>query len=555
MDKRLVKNELIDNIRTKITDASTTVTSGKNLSVKQRVDLVAKLMDEAGNMAFNTQLRDGSFNNSKLKLGLSDTNLNSSEYIANMLTFDRYTIIELYHGNWIFRRIVDKVAQDMWSSGITINGDFDSNALNKVYKRYSRLSSELIYATEQARLFGGAASLMMIDDGQDDLSKPLNLNGIKKGASIRLFTTDRWYGLETSTELVKNYKSIDYGKPKYYTFYLENAGEGRESFMKVHHSRVLRFVNRRTVKMLESRLMGWGISELEHIYQILMAHDTTNMSSVSLVGKALLEIVKVNGMRGMMSGLSMGNAGAQSQLAAQLTALNNYRNMNNLVMMDKEDEYDRKEYQFTGLTELLQNQQELIAGAAEMPQVLIYGQTKGGMTSDSPAEMEFYANTILGKQEAELRPILDKLLPILFRVEGLEIPDDLDYDFVSIAGLTEEKKENMLNTVVQAISTLTELGIMTKETALEELKQKRDQTGFGNCITKRDEELAKEMDEQKPEEESEDLEGMGGDVGTDLEQSSDMNQEPENLSDDYAEVKEQVLNKNKKLFDKYKKIK
>lgn len=534
------RRNLIDGLQFNITSPTPILhKDGQELTAIERVRNIADGFSNAANdvISASMKINDGSFNNSKLKLGISDNNLNSSQYYLDMITFDRGTIIAMYHDSWVFRRIVDRVAQDMWSNGIVINTDLEADKVKLVYKKLSRLRSQLIYATQQARLFGGAASIIMVDDGEQDLSQPLNLQNIRPDSIIRLETTDRWYGLDQSTEIVTDYRSIDFGKPKYYTFYLDNKVGGGTS-VKVHHSRILRHTNRRTVKMLEVRLQGWGISELEHIYQTLLAHDTTNSASVSLVSKALLEIVKVSGMRGMMSGLSMGSTNAQAQLSGQLAAINNYRNLNNLVLMDKDDEYDRKEYSFTGLKELLENQQDLIAGAAEMPKILLYGDSKGGISSDSP-EMEFYAGTILGKQDLEIRPVLDKLLPIIFKVCGLEIPQQLDYDFVSIAGLSQDKKTNLLSTTVSAIQSLVSEGIMSKQTALEEIKQISDMTGFGTNICERDEELAKAMDEQKPEEESE------GPFANDVEEEP---QQPI-VDNDYEEAKQEAINKTRKIFD------
>ena len=534
------RRNLIDGLQFNITSPTPILhKDGQELTAIERVRNIADGFSNAANdvISASMKINDGSFNNSKLKLGISDNNLNSSQYYLDMITFDRGTIIAMYHDSWVFRRIVDRVAQDMWSNGIVINTDLEADKVKLVYKKLSRLRSQLIYATQQARLFGGAASIIMVDDGEQDLSQPLNLQNIRPDSIIRLETTDRWYGLDQSTEIVTDYRSIDFGKPKYYTFYLDNKVGGGTS-VKVHHSRILRHTNRRTVKMLEVRLQGWGISELEHIYQTLLAHDTTNSASVSLVSKALLEIVKVSGMRGMMSGLSMGSTNAQAQLSGQLAAINNYRNLNNLVLMDKDDEYDRKEYSFTGLKELLENQQDLIAGAAEMPKILLYGDSKGGISSDSP-EMEFYAGTILGKQDLEIRPVLDKLLPIIFKVCGLEIPQQLDYDFVSIAGLSQDKKTNLLSTTISAIQALVSEGIMSKQTALEEIKQISDMTGFGTNICERDEELAKAMDEQKPEEESEGSFGGG------------VEEEPQQpiVDNDYEEAKQESINKTRKIFD------
>lgn len=466
-----------------------------DLNVVVRDKMISCLDYVAGSNV--TSLKDGTFINNRMYTGSADRNLADGHFQMDMLTWDRYTILSLYHGCWIFRRIIDKVAQDEWSSGITINCDCGPAELSRIYKRLSRVRSEMIYATEQSRLFGGAASLMMVDDGEQDLSKPLNLHNIKQGSKLRFLTTDRWYGLETSSEVVTDYRSSEFGKPKYYTFYVgDSLNSSSECSIKVHHSRVLRFVNRRAPKLIEQLLQGWGVSEIEHIYQDIMNHENTKNATASLLNKSLLEIVKVSGLRSLMSGLTAGNATQQAVLTGSLTGITEYRTSNNLVMLDTDDSYQRETYSFSGLSEILVSQKDIIAGAAEMPQVLIFGDTKGGLSSDSPAEMEFYATTIRGKQDEHIRPVLDKLLPVLFRIEGVDIPKDLDYDFESVAGVSDNAKNGKISTVVSNTMSLYDSGLITGETALEEIKQFSKMTGFGTNITNRDMELARKTDKE-----------------------------------------------------------
>ncbi len=478
-----------------------------------------------------SKITDGSFNNSTLKLGVSDVALSSAEYLCDMITFQRMAITNIYHGSWIFRRIIDKVAQDMWRAGITIEGETEPESLKRVYKRLSRLRSELIWVTQQARLYGGAASLIMVNDGTDSLEKPLNLSNIKKGSSIQLWSTDRWFGLSTSSEMVTNYKSRDFNTPEYYTFYIDQATAAGVGTIKVHHSRVLRFVNRKSVRLINTKLNGWGISELEHIFQDLMIHENAKNSAGSLVEKALLEIVYVEGMRGMMQGISTGSTAQQAALTGQLASLQNFRT-NNLVLMDKQNEYQQFQHNFSGLSDLLETQRDIMAGAAEMPKVLLYGDTKGGLTSDSPAEMEFYASTIAGKQDEMLRPVLDKLLPILFAIEGIELPKDLDYDFESIAGVSQSKQLELLQGTINAINSLVDSGVLTHVTALKEIQQIQKQTGFGSNISNEDEKLAQQSD--IPENEESD---------------GELTEELPPVMDEYAEVKDQLIGK-RRLFDK-----
>lgn len=484
------------------------------------------------------RVRDGSFNNNALKLGASDYGLMSAEYLPDMITYQRQSITNIYHGSWIFRRIIDKPAQDMWSAGITVNGDTDPEHLKRVYKRLGKLRSELIWVTGQARLYGGAASLIMVDDGSDDLTKPLNLRNIKKGTPVQLWSTDRWWGMSTSSELVTNYRSKDFNTPKYYTFYIDGAGSGTStSSITVHHSRVLRFVNRRSARIINTRLNGWGISELEHIFQDLMIHENAKNSSGSLIQKALLEVIYVDGLRGIMQGLSGGNTISRALLSGQLSAIQSFR-QNDLVLIDKGSEYRQFQTQFSGLSDLLETQKDIIAGAAEMPKVLLYGDTKGGLTSDSPAEMEFYAGTIKGKQEDMLRPIMDKLLPILFAVEGVPIPGDLDYDFENIAGVSQQNKLSLLQGIIGAVTNLVDGGFITHATGLKEIQQIQKITGFGSNISDEDFKLAQQSDTPENTESDGEL----------TEETLPM---PTN---DYDDIKDEMLGK-KTLFDKFKRKK
>lgn len=485
-----------------------------------------------------TSIRDGSFNNSYLKLGVSNAGLRGAEFWRDMITFDRETITAIYHGSWVFRRIIDKIAQDMWSAGISIEGSIDPEGVQRVQKRLSRLRSDLIWATEQARLYGGAASLIMVNDGTDDLAKPLNLNGIKKGAAIQLWSTDRWWGLSTSSEKVTNYRSKDFNTPKYYTFNIEDAQSVDSSNLniRVHHSRVLRWVNRRSVRLINTLLLGWGISELEHLYQDLMTYENAKGTGGALLDKALLEIVKIEGLRGIMQGLGLGSIAQEQELATQMAGLQNFR-MNSTVLLDKDNDYQQFPASFTGVSELLETYRDVIAGSAEMPKVLLYGDTKGGLTSDSPAEMEFYAQTINGKQEEMLRPVLDKLLPIICASEGIRIPDDFDYNFENIAGITQERKLNLLQGTIQAVTSMVDGGMMTHETGLKEVQQVQKITGFGSNVEERDAELAKKSDEPEPD-------NFGG------EQTEEM---LPTAQDDYAEIKDEIeaqMPVRKRLFDK-----
>lgn len=510
----------------------------------------ARLFDEAVEQGFGAvSVRDGSFNNPAMRTGASNYMLNSGYFMNDMITFRRNELTAIYHGCWIFRKIVDIPARDMWSRGITINNDNDSQDLKEVYGLYNKVKSDMIYATQQSRIYGGAAALIMVDDGEEDLSKPLKLKNIKKGSPLKFIITDRWYGLDWSSEVVEDYANPEFGLPKYYSFFVEESEELAGE--KIHHSRVLRFVNRRSPRIIEQQLQGWGVSELEHILQDLMNHENTKNSIASLLNKSLLEIVKLEGMRNTMSGLSSGNPQASQMFAAQMTALNNYRTSNNLVFMDKQDEYQKEEYGFSGLSDILNSQKDIVAGAAEMPEVMLFGTNRAGLNGDSPIELRLYANTILGRQDQEVRPVLDKLLPILYRICGFEVPRNLSYEFEGLLDVSNESKQSMLQSIVSNVTQLLDAGLITRETALAEIQSAQKQTGFGTKIEQRDIDLAKEGDKQaaeNPEGSELGLDGEDDEFGEFSNKTENITENKvENVSDtlddsgDYSEIKNKII--------------
>lgn len=532
-------------------DVRLSATISSPTKVNDSIGEKAKLFDEAVTEGLGTsaKLRDGSFNNPAMGTGVSNYMLSSGYFMNDMITFKRNELTAIYHGCWIFRKIVDIPARDMWARGITINNENDSQELKEVYGLYNKVTSDMIYATQQARIYGGAAALMMVDDGEEDLSKPLNLANIKKGTPIKFLITDRWYGLEWSSELVDNYRSGDFGLPKYYSFFID----GNESVEgeRIHYSRVLRFTNRRSPRIIEQQLQGWGVSELEHVLQDLMNHENTKNSIASLLNKSLLEIVKLEGMRNTMSGLSAGNVNASQMFAAQMTALNNYRTSNNLVFMDKQDEYQKEEYGFSGLSDILNSQKDIVSGAAEMPEVMLFGTNRAGLNGDSPVELRLYASTILGKQNQEVRPVLDKLLPVLFRICGMDVPKNLSYDFEGYLDVSQESKQSALQSIVQNCITLMDAGLITRETALQEIQSAQKQTGFGTKIEQRDIDLAKDGDKyakENPEGSELGLDGENNNNGEFTEgeenitenNTEDISNNVEDSSD-YDEIKNQII--------------
>lgn len=482
---------------------SGTITKNSPKSVDNRV--VSGLQDA---FSKSINVKDGYFTNPIQKTGTAAINTMAGFYDLSMITFNRGQLTALYHSCWELRKGVDKVAEDMWARGVEIADAEDPNKLKALYTWFSRQNSEMIYATQMARLFGGAATLIMVDDGEKDLSQPLKLEKIRKGSKINFYTTDRWYGIEPSTEKVDDFTDAAFGEPKYYTFQINNGTSDGKS-VKVHHSRVLRWINKRSVRLIEDQLQGWGVSEVEAVLQDLMNYSNVKNSSASLVNKALVEIIKLQGLRGVMTGLAGGNTSANAVLAGQMAAINDFRNSNGVALLDSSDDYQQNTMSFSGLSELIDANRPIVAGAFNMPLFYLFGDVKTGgvFSSEESPEARMYESFITVTQNAMLYKNVRKLLNIGSKITGVSLKEDYDFNFVPLYDRTEKAKQEELNSIVDSIVKLMDVGLLTHETALLEIQSAQKRTGFGIQIEDRDLKLAQDADkaaEENPEDEGTD---------------------------------------------------
>ena len=412
---------------------------------KSAVDFVASksttITDHYGNIITSTGTDDkiASFNT----YGFNNDTLNWTLWLA------------LYNDSWVFRRAIDKPAQDEINCGITIRGDKD---YSRVYRAYDKYKPDLIRLLMWGALFGGSVAVMMFDTIPDEeMRLPLNKEKIK-GARMKLYVTDRWYGVSPSIETVDNMRDIDFGKPKSYRITFAD-GKAYE----VHHSYVLRYEHRTAPQLIkQGQLQGWGYAEGAHIINELARDDQLKSSITSLINKALIEVIQMSGMRGVFMGTDKGN---EEQLRKRLEMVNWARSSNSLTFLDKDDQYNQ--YQLTatsGLAELMEKNMWLISAALEM-QGILYGDLKGGLSQESDA-FRRYAVTIQNRDNSYVRPVVHKFLTVVYIMN--DIPGPVDFEFKSLI-VKEQNVEKMeaIDKYVSLLSKLEEVGLISKyQTAL-----------------------------------------------------------------------------------------
>lgn len=420
-------------------------------------DSINDSQDKIADIAKQSVVMKDHYGNSLSASGTEDKVGGFSTYGFSADTLQWPLWLALYNDSWVFKRAIDKPAQDEISAGFTLRG---TNDYTEVYKCYNRYKNDMQELLTWGALFGGSIAIILFNNVRnEDLAKPMDVHKIK-GKKFRVYVTDRWYGVSQSTDnLVKDMKNIDFGKPKYYNVVLSDGTE-----WKVHHSYVLRYSHRKAPNLIKNGyLQGWGYAEGSHIINELARDDQLKSSITSLVNKALIEVIKMAGMRGVFMGTDKGN---EIQLRKRLEMVNWGRTYNSLTFLDKDDEY--QQYQLTGLTglaELLEKNMWMISSALEMQGVL-FGDLKGGLSQESDAFAR-YSQTIYNRCETYYRPVLYKFLQILFYVYDIKDKNGKyekpDFDFEYLDKFERNKaKVQAISEVANVMSKLEQDGIVSK---------------------------------------------------------------------------------------------
>lgn len=433
----MINDKQLDIIKGAISKARVACSINDSISLKDSIDDAKDSLIELANKS-SAFIKDG-YGNSLAAIGNNDKVQNFTNYNFTNSTLDWCLWMSLYNDSWVFRKAVDRPAQDQVKCGFTLYGDQD---FTKVYKAYDKYKQNIIELLTWGALFGGSVAVMMFDTIKtEEMLMPLNKQKIK-GARMKLYVTDRWYGVSCdNSETVTNMADVDFGKPKYYTITFANGGTAT-----VHHSYILRYEHRIAPKLIKNgQLQGWGYAEGSHIIRELMRDDQLKSSVTSLVNKSLIEVIKMAGMRGVFMGTDKGN---EEQLTKRLEMVNWGRTYNSLTFLDKDDEYAQYSLSgIEGLANLIDKEMWMVAAAVDMPGIL-FGELKGGLATDSNA-LENYSDTIKTKCEAYLRPVLTKFLKVLYIM--YDIKANVDFDFNSL----RKKEEN--NEKVQSINALTDV--------------------------------------------------------------------------------------------------
>lgn len=433
------------------------------------------------NRAIRAKAQDG-FSNALARLGVGTPNLlEGTEYIPQRLTRNYALLNTLYREQWIVRRIVDTIPSDMLKNWITLSTEVAPETLKRfdMTLRKTRVINALKEGMEWGRLFGGAIGIIVIRGQGDMLDQPLDLERIFPGDFCGILNFDRWNGVSPSGELITDIGDPEYGLPKYYQ--ISDPASG--TVCNVHHSRVLRFIGDDLPYWESLAENQWGASVVEAVFDDLKKRDNVSWNIAQLTFVANLRILKMADLGEL---LSAGDEQSKAELYHTVQAQNWLMNNMGLQLMDKDDSMETHQYTFGGLADVYSQFMMDVAGAARIPVTKLFGRSPAGMNATGESDLQNYYDMIAEEQESKLRPLLDKLLPVVCMSAFGAVPDDLDYDFDPVSEPNDKERAELAKSGTENVVTALNAGLVSKRTALKELKQQSERTGVWTNITEAD---------------------------------------------------------------------
>ncbi len=244
--------------------------------------------------------------------------------------------------------------------------------------------------------------------------------------------------------------------------------------VKIHHSRVLRFIGRELPYMETVAEQYWGASELEHIWDELQKRSATSANIAQLVFQANIMTLK---MGDLGDHLAYGSGQMQNKVMETLTNENRLRTSYGIQLMSAADSLETHAYSFSGLSDVYEAFMMDMAGAAEIPATKLFGRSPQGMNSTGEADLRNYYDMIAQMQERHLRPALEKLVPVMAISCWGFAPEDMEIIFEPIMTTSPAEKAELVQKISSDVIEGFKAGLFTREEALAELKSRGEVMG------------------------------------------------------------------------------
>lgn len=389
----------------------------------------------------------------------------SSKFVYREL--DRNTLEQMYRSDWLARRLVDLPAEDATREWRSWNGDAKKLQKIDALERKLELQKKLRMALVRARLYGGGALLLGVDQGAPE--EELDFDTIGLG-DLKFVVVVNRYELAAGPRIY-SVESPWYTRPEYYTvatpmygFMGEQGGAyptdpklfmssapllpdpGRltqpvSGMIRVHPSRVIEFAGN---ELPDWRLApmggGWGDSILQTVDDSLKDFAMIMGGLASMINDMKMDVIKVPELSRKLSTAEM-----TSKTLQRFGLANMAKSSINTLLLDKDEEWNRITTTFGSTPELIRTAMTVACASGGVPESRIMGNApshglQGTGTTGGLVDIRNYYDDITSQQKSKYKPMLVPLDVCLQRSATGTFDPSVDYSWNPLYQPTPQEK-------------------------------------------------------------------------------------------------------------------
>ena len=366
----------------------------------------------------------------------------------SLITLNWQELTYAYVNFGLVQRFIDQPILDALRGGIVVKSKELGDKVKDIdiYMKDKGIYDAFINANKWKRLYGGGG-LIINTSGKPD--QPLNIDDIPQGAELELYDADLWeLNYAFNVESVNEFENDEGTGTVKYNYY----------GVPLNDQRVIRLSGKRAPALVRRQLRGWGMSELERLMMSINQYMKNQQCIFEGLDEFKLDVYKFTGFN---EALATAN---EEQIAKKVREVNDNKNFQNAVVLDKEDDYVTKQITFSGLAEMVKEIRVGVACDLNMPITKLFGISSAGFNSGDD-DIENYNAMIESEIRQPLRTPLLKVLKIVCKILFGFIPEDLDFEYKPLRILSGEQEEKVKSRKLERILNSLQLGIISVKTA------------------------------------------------------------------------------------------
>jgi len=385
-------------------------------------------------MTNDVMISDG-LQNVVANLGTSRDKSSHTVYVADNLTSEQ--LVNMYRSSWLAAAICDYPAEDATRKWRSWRAEADQITKIEAEENRLGLQHKVQEALIASRILGGAA--LYISAENQDPAQPLKPGD--KLNSLVLMGKDEL----TPGEIVRDISNPYYGKPEFY----EINTDGKGSRVRVHASRFAIFTGRKVPGASVYASSGvWGDSALQSTLSAIKSADTTVANIASLVFEANVDVMKVQGFADLL-------AQHQDELILRRARLQAaMKGINGMLMIDAQDDYEKKSAAFSGLEALMARFFEWVSGAARIPVTRLFGRAVAALSGSGEGDERVYYDRIADIQSQGIEPAISLLDECIITQALGERPAEIYYEWAPLRQKSEAETADIFTKYANAARSL-----------------------------------------------------------------------------------------------------